>query len=138
MPTTTIDAPADTRLMGIIHEALRRDLRRTRRTLTATPPPGGRQRAALAEHLRRMMQFLRAHHATEDDGLYAMVRQRNPQAAGLLDEMHAEHAMIGPAIVAVERATDGYGRHGDDQQLITAVTELEDVLLPHLRREEDE
>jgi hypothetical protein len=63
------NAPADTRLMGIIHEAVRRDLRRTRDALTATPPPGRRQREALAEHLGWMMRFLHAHHATEDDGL---------------------------------------------------------------------
>ncbi len=37
MTTTDPNAPADTRLMGIIHEALRRDLRRTRQALTAAP-----------------------------------------------------------------------------------------------------
>jgi hypothetical protein len=86
-----------------------------------------------------MMEFLHAHHATEDDGLYPMVREREPQAADLLDRMHAEHAAIGPAIVAVEEAADGYRR--DDarqQQLLAAVERLEDVLLPHLRGEEDD
>ena len=127
MTNTAADAPADIRLMGIVHDALRRDLRRTRQVLTATPPPAGRQRQALAEHVRWMMQFLRAHHATEDDGLYPMVRQRTPQAADLLDQMHAEHATIGPAIVAVERAAEGYGRGngGRQQQLLDTVTELE-------------
>ena len=138
MTNTAADAPADTRLMGIVHDALRRDLRRTRQALAATPSPARRQREALAEHLRWMMEFLRAHHATEDDGLYPMVRERYPQAAGLLDQMHAEHAAIGPAIVAVERAAEGYGRGGAQQRLVVAVEQLEDVLLPHLRREEDD
>src|SRR4029453_2923704 len=80
-----------------------------------------------------------AHHATEDDGLYPMVRQRNPQASDLLDRIHADHATIGPAIAAGERSAEGYGRDGDHRQgLLAAVGQLEDVLLPHLRREEDD
>lgn len=133
------NAPADTRLMGIVHEALRRDLRRTREALTATPPPGRRQREALAEHLGWMMQFLHAHHATEDDGLYPMVRRRNPQASDLLDRMHADHAAISPAIAAVEGCAEGYGRNDESPHgLLAAVDRLENVLLPHLRSEEDE
>jgi hypothetical protein len=135
------NAPADTRLMGIIHEALRRDLRRTHQTLTATPPPARRQREVLAWHLGWMMQFLHTHHATEDQGLYPMVRDRDPDAAGLLDEMHADHTAIAPAIAAVERGAASYGERDDSTQrerLLAAVEELEDVLLPHLRREEDE
>jgi hemerythrin superfamily protein len=139
MTKTDPNAPADTRLMGIIHEALRRDLRRTREALTATPPPARRQRDALAEHLGWMMQFLHAHHATEDEGLYPMVRQRNPEAAELLDQMHADHTMIGPAIAAVEHCARDYGRNDDQRErLLAAIEQLEDVLLPHLRREEDE
>jgi hemerythrin-like domain-containing protein len=125
--------------MSIVHEALRRDLRRTREALTATPPPARRQREALAEHLRWMMQFLHAHHATEDDGLYPMVRQRNPNAGELLDQMHADHSRIDPAVVTVEHRAEDYRRDGaQQQQLLAAVGQLEEVLLPHLRREEDD
>lgn len=38
---------ADTRMMGIVHGALRRDLLRTHDALTAEPYPRGRQRQAL-------------------------------------------------------------------------------------------
>jgi Hemerythrin HHE cation binding domain/Polyketide cyclase / dehydrase and lipid transport len=139
MTKTDPNAPADTRLMGIIHEALRRDLRRTHEALTATPLPARRQREALAGHLGWMMQFLHAHHATEDDGLYPLVRQRNPQAADLLDQMHADHAAISPAIAAVERCALDYRRDPDRRlRLLAAIEQLQDVLLPHLRREEDE
>jgi len=101
---TAPDAPADTRLMGIIHEALRRDLRRTRAALTETPAPDRHQREALAGHLGWMMQFLHAHHRTEDEGLYPMVRARDPHAAVLLDQMHDQHTAIAPAIAAVNSA----------------------------------
>jgi hypothetical protein len=51
---------ADTRMMGIVHGALRRDLLRTHGALTAEPYPQGRQRQALGEHVVWMMEFLRA------------------------------------------------------------------------------
>jgi hemerythrin superfamily protein len=127
MTNTDPNAPADTRLMGIIHEALRRDLRRTRETLSATPPPAGRQREALAEHLGWMMRFLHAHHSAEDEGLYPMVRQRNPQAADLLDQMHADHTTISPAIATVERCAEDYRRDGDQRQRLLAAVEMVSV-----------
>ena len=51
MRRTDPNGPADTRLMGIIHNALRRDLSRTRTVLTATPPPAREQRQAIAGHV---------------------------------------------------------------------------------------
>ncbi|MDH4363276.1 MAG: hemerythrin domain-containing protein, partial [Acidimicrobiia bacterium] len=73
-------APADTTMMRIVHDALRRDLERVRIVLDADPPPAARQRAAIARHLRWMLAFLDAHHRSEDEGLYPVVRQRAPEA----------------------------------------------------------
>ncbi|HEX8804859.1 MAG TPA: hemerythrin domain-containing protein, partial [Acidimicrobiales bacterium] len=123
--------------------------RRTRAVLAATPPPGPRRRAAIAEQLAWMMRFLEAHHATEDAGLYPMVRERDPAAGDLLDEMHAQHEAIGPCVAAVASCAAAYGRaeangadgegDGDDRaRLLAAVDRLGETLLPHLRREEDE
>jgi len=88
---------ADTRMMGIVHGALRRDLLRTHDALTAEPYPRGRQRQALGEHVVWMMEFLHAHHTGEDEGLWPLVRQQNPAAGALLDSMEADHLVIGPA-----------------------------------------
>lgn len=141
MGTIDPNAPADTRLMGIIHEALRRDLRRTRAALTATPPPSSDRRQAIARHLGWMMRFLHAHHGTEDEGLYPMVRERNPAAAALIDRMNADHEVIAPDIARVEAAAADYGRDdtgGQRDRLLAALDDLEQSLLPHLHREEDE
>ena len=90
--TSTRDAPADTNMMRIVHDALRRDLRRARAVLTREPPPDERQRAAaIAEHLAWLTAFLEAHHRSEDLGLYPVVRERDPGAAALLDEMARDH-----------------------------------------------
>ena len=39
--TTSLERPADTRMMGIVHAALGHDLLRTRRVLTTDPPRRG-------------------------------------------------------------------------------------------------
>ncbi len=65
-------APADTRTMGIVHSALRRDLERTRVALTTAAYPDGERRRAIGEHLLAMMHFLHVHHHGEDEGLRPM------------------------------------------------------------------
>jgi len=138
---TEPDAPADTRMMGIVHQALRRDLARARAALAQTPPPSAPQREALAHHLEWMMNFLHHHHAGEDAGLFPMVRKRNPAAADLIEAMDADHEAIGPGITALERAAMDYGKGdsaGQRERLVASIEQLEVTLLPHLRREEDE
>ena len=134
-------APADTRMMGILHDALRRDLGRARTVLTAPIPPARSQRIAVADHLLWMMDYLRYHHRTEDENLWPLIRRLNPGANALLDQMDADHTHISPEIdrlcaVASAHRTDG-SAHAR-QAVIAALDDLEAALLPHLRREEDE
>lgn len=98
------NAPVDTTMMRIVHDALRRDLRRARTTLAGVPRPDARQVAAIYGHLRWMTAFLEAHHRSEDTGLYPLVRRREPSAAALLDEMAQEHETIAAAAVALDEA----------------------------------
>jgi hemerythrin-like domain-containing protein len=136
-----MDGPADTRMMGIVHDALRRDLDRLRAELTTAPYPEGEQRSALAAHALWMMDFLHDHHAGEDSGLYPMVRAKNSEAAALLDDMDADHKRIDPAMTSFRAAIETWGAAGDDasrQQVLTALDGLDAVLRPHLDREESE
>jgi hypothetical protein len=137
----TAPEPADTRMMGIVHGALRRDLLRTRDAAVTEPYPRGRQRRALGEHVVWLMQFLHAHHASEDEGLWPLVRARNPAAGELLDGLEAEHQRIGPAATALASAGRRYGESTDDEargELVTALDGLTAVLFPHLDREVEE
>jgi len=127
-----MDGPADTRMMGIVHDALRRDLARTRAALRG-PVPEARRRA-LAAHVAWMMDFLHAHHEGEDAGLYPMVRAADPGAGPVLDAMAADHAAIDSAVEALRAAA----RWESSDAVCAAITALEDVLLPHLQREETE
>ena len=136
---TELHEPADTRSMGIVHSALRRDLERTRLVLSASAPPGEEQRRAIAEHLLWMMHFLHVHHTGEDDGLWPLVRAKNPAAAELLDRMDADHKRIAPAITSLERAARAYRDDGSTREpLLDTLAQLSAVLLPHIEREERE
>lgn len=129
--------PADTRSMGIVHSALRRDLRRTHMALETPPYPDESRRRALAAHVLWMCRFLHRHHAGEDAGLWPLIRKRNRTAGALLDRMEADHAQIAPALAAVEEAAQAYDEDASARgRLLTALSSLDDVLLPHLRREE--
>ena len=138
---TSNNQPADTRIMGIVHDALRRDLQRAETAITRTPPPPQARRVAIAAHVRWLMDFLHRHHAGEDQGLWPLVRAHNPAAGDLLDQMDTDHARIGPQIDQVQNAAATYGTDASPagrQGLAAAIELLRSVLDPHLRREEDE
>lgn len=139
--STEPDQPADTRMMRIVHQAIQRDLERAHAALTSVPAPPQRQQDAIARHLTWMMTFVRAHHYSEDEGLYPLVRARSARAAALLDTMRTDHEAIAASIVDVETAAEafGYGDRGHHlDELVRSVDQLAVVLLPHLQREENE
>jgi hypothetical protein len=133
-----LDGPADTRMMGIVHSALRRDLERSRIVLTAGAVPDPR-RAALAEHLIWMMDFLHHHHEGEDNGLYPLVRAKDAALGEILDAMNSEHEVIVPAMDEVKMAARSWaGNPADAPRVLLAIEALNVVLGPHLKHEEEE
>jgi hemerythrin-like domain-containing protein len=139
--TTSHDKPADTTMMGVVHDALRRDLARLQSALSGSPPPGDAQRQALAGHIDWMMDFLHHHHHGEDAGLWPLVRQRNPQAGPLLDRMEADHTAIALAVELLRQAAGRYATSSSDPDRTSAAATLSALagpLLPHLRGEEDD
>src|SRR5215218_1266500 len=103
-----LDGPCDTRMMGIVHSALRRDLVRTEMVLGGDEPLDDRRRIGLAEHLLWMMHALHVHHHGEDIGLYPMVLRNDPSARELAEDMDRDHARIEPAIEGLEQAARAF------------------------------
>jgi len=137
--TSRSDQPADTTMMGVVHDALRRDLARLHVALSTSPPPDDARRRALAEHTDWMLDFLHHHHAGEDIGLWPLVRGRNPSAGPILDRMEVDHTRVVPAIDQMRAATRCYRDDGSGlTDALSALSALEEPLLPHLRGEEDE
>jgi len=72
----TAQLQTDTRMMGIVHAAFRRDLVRVRLVLTTAPVPQGERRHAVADQVVWLTDRLYEHHHTEDTGLWPLVRRR--------------------------------------------------------------
>jgi hypothetical protein len=131
------NGPADTRMMAIVHDALRRDLARASASLATTPTAD--RRRAIGRHVEWMADFLHAHHSGEDVGLWPLVRRRDPWLADLVDRMESDHASVAPALAEVRTAAATFTTTADDRarvELADALTRLTAVLLPHLEREE--
>jgi len=75
---TSQPAYTATTIMGIVHDALRRDFARLQSALGSAQPPDSDRRVAIADHARWMMDFLHHHHQAEDTGLWPLIRQRAP------------------------------------------------------------
>jgi iron-sulfur cluster repair protein YtfE (RIC family) len=136
-------APADTTIMGIVHDALRRDLDRLHRTLTMdmVDSTDDARREAIAAHVEWMMEFLHHHHQGEDEGLWPLLLDRAPQARALLERMEADHRRVVPAMADVTASAHRYRTEGAEPArlgLVNALDDLSESLLPHLRGEEDE
>ena len=133
--------PADTVMMGVMHDALRRDFTRARDVL-ATPGVLARNQApALAEHVGFMLAFLDAHHHSEDEKLWPLVRTHNPALGPLMEAMSQDHAAIAAQVDQLTDATRRFGGAPDASnraELVAAIDRLTAVLWPHLDREETE
>ncbi len=133
-----LDGPCDTRMMGVVHSALRRDLVRVRMVLDDPDWLTPARRTGLAEHVLWLMHTLQVHHHGEDIGLYPMVLRNDPGTRELVEDMDRDHQRIDPALEALEGAARAFGAEepGSHAGLLAALTALETVLLPHLAREE--
>jgi hypothetical protein len=143
--TTVRETPADITMMSVVHDAIRRDLRRLHDAV-ADPqcPPADRARA-LGVHTLWMVEFLHDHHRGEDAGLWPVMRARHPESAALLDQMETDHAAIHAACDTVKLAARRYttAPPGGPGALVTtafldALTQLSETTLPHLAREEND
>ena len=81
----------------------------------------------------------RLHHPKEDDFLFARLKLRRPDAAPLLDRLHAEHEQGRVKFAELKAALDEY--HRDAKTLPSFVERVERYShfhWLHMRREEDE
>jgi hypothetical protein len=68
----------ETRMNGIIHAALRRDLDRLALLLGQPEDLSDARLRALGNHARWLMDLLHEHHSGEDDRLFPIIRRNNP------------------------------------------------------------
>lgn len=133
----------DTRTMGIIHAALRRDLERATMVLEEPASLSEERLAALGTHMVWVMDFLHHHHAGEDAWLYPELGAQNPEAADLVRRMHDEHLAMVPSIDRVTQAAQAAQRSDGTvadraARLLESVAGLRTLLEAHLFGEEND
>lgn len=129
------NGPADTRDMGIVHSALRRDLQRARLALTEDPNPG--RAKAIGAHLVWCMDWLHHHHTNEDEHYWPETIARNPAAAEVLGRMQADHEGLHQPLDELTAAARVLAQTGTNSAaVLAALAAVHGPLTAHLRREE--
>ncbi|WP_432937113.1 hemerythrin domain-containing protein [Kribbella sp. CA-253562] len=131
--TTTGLSNADLWIMFALHDAFRRDAERLARVAARFAGDDPDRRAALLVGWRLFSGELHHHHGVEDNRIWPQARERcGTEALAVLQAMEDEHALVDPAISAVEATFE----EPDCASLPDAVEHLVGVLRSHLDHEE--
>ena len=126
-------------LNTVIHDALRRDLVRLERAVSA--PVSEDRRAVLCGHATWVLDVLHHHHVGEDEGLWPLVLTKRPDLKPLMEQMEQEHEMLAEASDGLRTALAEYAADGSDtrrEAVADAVRNMQATTLPHLEHEERE
>jgi iron-sulfur cluster repair protein YtfE (RIC family) len=127
----------DLKLMETLHAAFRRDTARLAGVSARFSSREAEVHDALLLGWHGFSWSLHHHHVVEDDYIWPLMRQRladDPDDLAVLDAMEAEHALIDPALDAVEQAFDDPER--GPEELPARIGELVDLVHGHLGHEE--
>ncbi|GAA3888062.1 hemerythrin domain-containing protein [Streptomyces sedi] len=135
------EKPADSRDMIGAHDAMRREFAALPALVAGVPAGDTRGTAVVARHVLMMVDFLHAHHTSEDDHVWPRLRERCPKDVGLLvATMDQQHALIDGELTALaaecRRWSDSAG--ATERDAVAAVAErLLPPLFEHLALEEE-
>jgi hemerythrin-like domain-containing protein len=135
------DASMATALM-MSHHGFRRDIAEFALALQQVSS-GKRSQStlpALSEEWRNYRNTLHGHHESEDQRLFPHLKGQNPDIAGVIDALGADHARIDPLLEAGDRAFAELATATPSSTAVDAVlaivSELESLLDEHLASEE--
>lgn len=123
-------------MMFLIHDAMRRDLAWFGAALRHDGALPAALRAQLARAWAEFADNLEHHHSAEDAELWPALLAECPSAAGVLAELEAEHAVIGPLLARASLAMSTTGTPEGLRAAAAAVSELAGPLTAHLAHEE--
>ncbi|MDY7090306.1 MAG: hemerythrin domain-containing protein, partial [Actinomycetota bacterium] len=132
---------ADSRDMIGAHDAMRREFSALPALIAGVPAGDADRTAVGAGHVLMMVDFLHAHHTSEDDHVWPRLRERCPDdVEPLIETMDRQHAAIDSELEALAAGSRRWQASADaaDRDAVHAVaTRLLPALYEHLSLEEE-
>jgi hemerythrin-like domain-containing protein len=117
------------------HHGFRRDLARFARALERIAAGDTSRAGAVAEEWRQLYTTLHAHHHAEDTGLFPNLAKEHASVRATIERLAADHRRIDPLL---ERGNAAFAELPEVTNARAVVTELSELLGPHLALEEAE
>ena len=131
----------DTTDMLAVHDCFRKEFARLPITVKSIGDGDAERAAAVGGHVLFMADFLHAHHASEDELVWPLLRERSPESTALVEDMAVQHervhALMETSRVQAQAWIDAPGNQ-ERAALHTTLIALEKELLHHLAVEETE
>ncbi|KIH99590.1 hypothetical protein LP52_06900 [Streptomonospora alba] len=132
---------ADSRDMIGAHDAMRREFGAMPALIAGVPAGDADGTDVVARHVLMMVDFLHAHHTSEDDHVWPRLRERCPDdVEPLIETMDRQHAFIDGELEALAAGGRRWRASADatDRDAVAAVAErLLPALYEHLELEEE-
>jgi len=122
-------------MLMMSHHAFRRDLGRFARALPRLASGDTARAQALREEWASFRTGLHLHHHHEDTGMFPGMRAQNPALGACIDGLASDHQKIDPLINEGDVA---FADLTSTDAAISVITELRQLLEPHLATEEAE
>ncbi|MEU5372955.1 hemerythrin domain-containing protein [Streptomyces sp. NPDC005951] len=141
MHTEKNEKMADSRDMIGAHDAMRREFGALPALIAGVPTGDARGTSFVADHVLMMIDFLHAHHTSEDDHVWPRLRERCPDdVEPLITTMDQQHAAIDDELQSLAAGGRRW-RHSATASDREAVAGVAERLLPglyeHLALEEE-
>jgi hypothetical protein len=130
---------ADTSDMAGLHRVFREAFEAAPRLVGRAPGSDGGRAEVVGSYYDNVLRLLHGHHEGEDELLTPKLLARCPEASGLIERISAQHIGVLAAIDAVETGIAEWRRDpsaANRDAVATSLTELDQVLTPHLDEEE--
>ncbi|HEX5510790.1 MAG TPA: hemerythrin domain-containing protein [Actinomycetales bacterium] len=127
----------DMQIMRVLHNAFRRDAARLADAAAHYETVDAETHDALLLGWHGFSSALHHHHTVEDRHIWPVMRRKladRPDDLAVLDAMECEHALIDPALEALERAFDD--REGERDEIARPIDDIVVLLHSHLGHEE--
>ena len=131
----------DTTDMLAVHDGLRHELARLPITVKAVSDGDVDRAGVVGGHVLLMLDFLHAHHSSEDLIIWPLLSERVPMNAELIADMQAQHDVMVPLADRARSEAEAWMVAAGPQEragLHTTLIALEKELLHHLAVEEQQ